>query len=320
MLRTVFIILFLATLAPYVAPRFTESVAFFPLGVQLSYLIGVAPKLLVLFLLGVLFIRLLAIRWYLSILLGASVAVVIAVLPSLFNRVVDRRAANLAAGDQRQFAPPPQMGALAVLHMQEPRCDELCQRLLLNNQVSRFLSVSVSDPVVTLTSRIAATSFKMERRASCPAVDLDRDRAEVQLVDDSADKGGSPAERMRLAIAGGRCLIAEKATLGDADVALFHRNVFNTQSSIIATMFGVDDDVVRGERLSMYQRDGDNFRETYRRTIVRGEKLASISSWISNFSLATFMRRYTQYYYDGPGWTPFLTSMLGFELPSSAKT
>ena len=324
MLRVAFIVLTVLAAAPVAVPRLVERVRYFPLGEPLGFVFNVAPVALVALTLAVGGRRLMDVRWYLPFVAGVCLLGLLALFPPVASKVAQWRMAELSAGDQRRFTRPTRIDALAVIRMQEALCDGLCQRLLLNNQVKRLLYVNVRDPAFAPVMGAPATAFRLERRASCPAAKLDPDGGEILLP---GEKTRNPApslmDRMQRAIADGQCLIVERATLGEADVALFRRMVVNTQPSALATLFGVDGEAVCGERLSMYQHDGSLFRESYRRTSAITETFANVSLW--NFNLnallsGSVMRRVTQTYYDDPTWTAFLTEMLGFDLAVKTQT
>jgi hypothetical protein len=324
MLRIIFIVLMVAAAAPLAVPRLGERLRYLPLGEPLAFVIGVAPIALVALILAIGGRRLMEIRWYLPFVAVAGLVGVLALFPHAANKVVSWRMAELAAGDQRKFTRPPRIDTLALVRMQEPACDGLCQRLLLNNQVKRLLYVNASDPAFSPVMGAPAIAFRLERRASCPPANLDPDGGEIQLISErTSETGASPLERMRNAIASGQCLIVERATLGEADVALFRRMVFNTEPSALASLFGVEGEAVCGERLSMYQHDGSMFRESYRRTSITAEKVANINAWYFNLNSltgASIVRRFTQTYYDSPGWTVFLTDLMGFDLTLQSRT
>lgn len=327
MLQKVIIGLVLASGVQLFAPWLLVRLSVIPLGASVAYLFGLAPKALVLLLVWLAAQRLMRVRWWLPIVMAPVIVVLIALYPIASNKIVDRRAAELAAGDQRRFTPPPALKTLAVIHMQETGCDGLCQRLLLNDQVKRLLYVTVSDPNFSPVIGTNAIAYRLDRRPSCPPANLDADGGDIRLPgekdNEAAVKGSTPIERMRLAIAGGHCLIAERATLGDADVALFRRSILNTQPSTLAALFGVEGETVRGERLSMFQHNGSLFRESYRRTSIIADKTANVTSWYFNASALTggpFVRRYAQSYFPGADWTVFLTEMLGLDLTFKAKT
>ena len=321
MLRRVVIVLLLLTVAPMVAPWLPDRVMSLPLGASLAYLMRMAPPVLITLVLCLALLRLARSSVYMSLFAVAGLLTLFALFPLAVNKLIDWRAAELSSDDQRKFTRPQKIRTLAVIRQQEPRCDGLCQRLLLGAQVERLFYATARDPLLAPVPVLAATSFRMERRASCPAVDLDDDDSLADGVPSPKDM--KPSERMRLEMAAGHCLIAERALLGDAEVALFFRRIYNPQPSVMALLMGVSDDTIQGERLSMFQRDGEMFRESYRRTTVTADKLGQVTSWsfaIGSTGLSTIMRRYAQMYYDGPSWRVFLTDMLGFDLGMKSKT
>ena len=315
--RLMFTFLSLATVAPLVAPQWVGNPLLEIMGLPVSYTLSFAPIFLAVLLLVLLAIKLARVHWFLPFPAAAGVLVILWCMSIVFNNAMDRRAAELVAGDMKDFIRPPMVRTLAVSRSSEAQCDDFCQRMLLNNQVERLLYAKDADSAPVVTD-VAATSFRMEKRDSCPAVDLVNEVIDGMRASEKRNgKEQLPGDLMRRAISGGRCLIVERSTLGDADVVLFRRTVMNGPTSTLAAAFGLRADLVRGDRLSMHQRDGAAFREVYRRTIVMVDKVSSFSpSSLSsvNFLRPTILQRVVQQYSGGPEWNTFVTVMLGFDL------
>ena len=324
MLRLVLFSLAAATVAPFVLTQIGLNHWLGVIGSPLAYTLGLAPTTLVVFFLVLILGRLATIRWYLPIVMTALIVTPLAGVPFYFNRIVDRSAADLAAGDMRKFTRPVNMKTLAIRRPVEARCDELCQRILLNGQVERLLYVSMPMFSSSVDPNTAAVSFRMERRDSCPMVELDTETREIRVYDDKgAVNERKPAEMMRLAMASGHCLIVEPSTLTGADVVLSRGSIMHGVSSTIVRWLVQDDILARGERVTMHVREDAAFRETYRRTIVLAEKmnpfvLASLS--VNVLDLPSLVKRWTRVYFDGPEWSVFITEMVGVGLTPKPKT
>lgn len=154
----------------------------------------------------------------------ASLAVAVAVLAgfaAFCNSLVDRRADSFLAGDVDAIERPLHARAIGlagrdvfVWNRHQTRCAELCQRLLLSGAAERVLVPATRPDEVEWSAGTPAFSFRLEARGSCPTVQLPG-RLSDRTVDDA-----KPDEAVRLVIAGGRCLVEEPATMGDADAVV----------------------------------------------------------------------------------------------------
>ena len=118
-------------------------------------------------------------------------------------------------------------------------------------------------------------------------------------------------------------LVAEKASLGSADVILSVGNVRKGANALGAGL-SLFADTVKADRIAMYEKQGDTFAETYRKTFVVSYKLAPLyaptaegGSELKMYPALARMRdtiNISEKYYDKPDWTSFLTARLGFDL------
>lgn len=317
-LRFALLFSFLLSLAPLIAPRWSGNPSLTLMGLPVHYIFSFAPILCIFLLLIMIAMRLAAISRFMLIVGGAGLLIFLLCIPFVFNQIVERRAAELLAADIREFTRPSAIRTLAVSRLGEPKCDDFCQKMLLNKQVERLLYTSAADYSPVVVDGAAATSFRMERRDSCPAVNLALSTGEVSRVSDKrADKEPTSAELMRAAMAGGNCLIVEAAKLGEADVVLFRRTVMNGPTSNLAASFGLNATQAMGDLLAMHIRDGRSFRQVYRRTIVTGDMLKFMSFFplsFDRFVQQPILQLVTKHFSDGPDWNVFVTEMLGFDL------
>ena len=319
MLRKVIIVFLVLSAAPFFVPWLPERLGSLPFGPSLVYTLRLSPAVLAVLLLWEVSVVLMRINVVLPFVAALGLLGLFGAYPTVANRVIDGRAAELATGDQRRFTRPTSIKVLGIISQQSTlRCDGLCQRLLLGGQVPRLVYATARDPLLAPVVGISAVSFRMERRATCPQPDLEVEDPTADVT--PSGKASSPLANMRAAISGGNCLITERAALGDADVVLFDRSIGNAEPSFIASLLLVDEKVAQGQRLSMFQRDGNMFRESYRRTVVSADKIAQVIYWPFGFGGSSIMQRFSQIYFDGPSWNMFLTDMLGFDLSMKAKT
>lgn len=202
----------------------------------------------------------------LALLLLAGVA-------GLCNAVLDRRAEEFLAGDVDTLERPLRVESLGLFGMgwqdwwggKKARCSELCQRLLLSGAVERVIVADWKPGQEGADWDVStkALGYRLEQRETCPPIQLPGGRAGMDPVDDA-----KPDEAMRMAVASGRCLVEEPATLGEADAVVttgcLHRgdNDYSTGLSLLG-------DTVRADRASVSVREQGRFVERYRWTGVR---------------------------------------------------
>jgi len=263
--------------------------------------------------------------------LGAGATLlVLAVPPLVINAGLHKRAADFMAQDLDQLGKPLHAQAIAVRsdrHSSNRRdlsaCDGLCMRALLNGTASRMLLVqqSLNEP---LNAALPVTSFRLERRDTCPAVKLQTGN------DDIKENGGARSfkqkqthELMQLEIAKGNCLIEETVPLGTADVVLSRGSVHRGVSSINA---GLDPfaDTLHVMRLSVHVRGDGGFKEAFRRTSILMFPLAlvlapTVDGGAELRAYAVLARYPSRLNLDSehdrePDWSRFLTQTLGLDL------
>lgn len=331
-------VLGLTTAVTLLMPSLALVAAITIIGIPIALFMAAAPGLF-LFALMVLAIRRPMIgHWYATYAAGCAALFILGVIPQIFNDRLDRQVAELVAGDHAEFQGPLRTKVLAVRSDQQfggdgrngPACDDFCQRALLNGQVDRLLYVTTKDIAGPVDPRSEARSFRMERRDECPAVDVKPGFGSIKIDGEAKSfKEKNATELMRLAMAGGNCLIVEKAPLGSADAILSHGRIRTGQTNFTAG-YKLGADTVRADRLSIHQRDNGAYRETYRWTGVVVEKLAPvlIPTIItgSGFDARTGFLRLTEKtnvaakYYERPDWSAFVTTTLGMDLALRRET
>jgi hypothetical protein len=219
---------------------------------------------------------------------AATALLVLAAGASWCNGRLDRTAAELMSADHDEMPRPLPGRTLALLTRSGWRpskdtspCGGLCQRLLLSGAVEQFLVAELPRDKVEWTAALPAQAFRLEQRDTCPTVVVadDSNRSDIENLPRKDGNGvvtsvggsASPAAEMRIAIASGRCLLQEAATLADADVVLLAANVHRGVTESGAGL-NPGADTVRAERLTVSRRTPDGFAECYRWTGVRIEK------------------------------------------------
>ncbi len=254
---------------------------------------------------------------------------VLAVPPYLVNRSFESSAQALVAGDH-DTKTMPRAKVIAVRSPVRGRrkdgplpCDDFCQRALLNGIAERILVVD-QNPLDLINPNGVAAEYRMEARARCPEVKLERSLNALKLSGDKRDKGTKRAdELMNLEIAKGHCLIAGEARLSDADIILSVGKIKRGKSKISAGL-SLGADTVSADRITMHERKDDIFIETYRWTGVTVHTLLPVyaptveggSELRAYAVLARKTRRLNidDKYYQAPDWAGFLTDRLGYDL------
>ncbi len=266
---------------------------------------------------------------------GAALALTLALLavpPYLVNRKLDANAKAQVAGDL-DIGTVPKGKSIAVRYGSYNwsksngvmNCDGFCQRALINGVAERVLMVE-QDVNLALDPFVEVDSFRLERRQSCPQDRLPQAFDPIKIRDrEQVRYAKSAAELMRLEIAKGNCLIAERAALGTADFVLSIGNSKRGDDENSAGL-SIRADTVRADRITMHEQQGNAFRETYRKTFVVTYKLAPLFAPTAGggyqLRMHPVLARWRETinidkkYYEKPDLTAFLTERLGFDLGS----
>lgn len=259
-----------------------------------------------------------------------AMLLVLAVPPYIINGKLEERVASLVAQDLDTLSTPLHAKVIAVRSDKplrfsegEMACDGFCMRVLMNGVAERVLFVSqdLNEPLNAVTP---ARSFRLEKRVECPAVELRDGNDEIKEKNNQrAFERKHAAELMQLEIAMGNCLIEETVPLGTADVVL-SRGAVHRGTSVIAAGLNVAADTVNANRLSVHVRDGNGFREVYRRTGVVAHLLTPLLAPTAEggselrayavFARTTSRKNLETPYESEPDWSAFLTAKLGLDL------
>lgn len=230
-------------------------------------------------------------------------AVALLVMANLFvfrawrvNEWLDERVATLVAQDVDKLTPPGTIGTLAVLRPvrgsfeNDTACDDLCRRLLLTGSARQVIALTVEAkvdpkdgdatpwPAQRPAEGLSGTAWRLERRDHCPdTVPLTSQRA-VQLPEPEKPKGTritmpvGTEQLMRLAIAGGNCLVGGQATLAQADALLAYGEI-RWPGSTFAAGYAAWTDTIAAWRLGFWFRRNGALVPEYQRTGVRWARL-----------------------------------------------
>jgi hypothetical protein len=333
---TVLIALGIAAAITMLAPAFATVAAITIIGLPIALFLMAAPLLFMLALGTLLIGRKLDASRPAYIAGFAAAAIILAIPPTIANRALEKDARALVADDRDDGTKPAPGGVFGLRYASMPHfdekavfCDGLCQRLLLNGVASRVL-VATDDLAAPLDPSLGADSFRMEKRASCPAVELASGLDPIEIEKERLDwRSKRIDELMQIAIGGGNCLIAERAAMGAADLVISFGN-FRWGASSMGAGLSLMADTIGADRIALHQRRGDAFAETYRWTGVQMQKLfplyAPTAIMGSQLQTVTGLARYTdrlniaEKYYQRPDVTAFLVNRLGFDLALRAES
>jgi hypothetical protein len=261
----------------------------------------------------------------------AAVLLVLAFGAIHFNGRLDTRVDAFAADDMDALSAP-RHDTLAIAEersrwqdRKQSACSELCMRLLLNGEVRRVVIFPWPEYPETLPPDVSGRGFWLERRSACPDVDLPDDRLGRAVVDEADAK--SAAEQLRLKIVGGTCLLERAVSLSEIDTLLTAGRLSSGGTPFSAGLWP-DADTVSADRVAVFQRDGTELKETYRRTALRwyshGWILAPtiVGGYGLEMGPAFFRtlkrRNIDEEHYDGPDLASFLQDRLGLTLAIKA--
>jgi hypothetical protein len=265
---------------------------------------------------------------------GATVTMALLAAPPYFvNQSLDSRANAFVAEDHDDGIKPAGR-IIAILNDRAGgygkdtlNCDGFCQRALINGVADQILLVA-QDLNLAIDPAKPAASFRMEKRAFCPPVKLPQGHDPIEIEGEQKNwQGKRIDELMQLEIAKGNCLIAETVPLGMADVVFSVGTIHRGQSTISAGL-SLFADTVKADRITMHEKRGSSFVETYRWTGVVVHKLAPF--YAPTIEGGAELRAYpvlartmdkiniNEKYYDGPDWSGFLVNRMQYDLAKRA--
>jgi hypothetical protein len=226
----------------------------------------------------------------------AAMAVAIMVfVPLLLNVIRQHERVRLVRDDTAWEGSLSDLGTVALLSDEfedkhwpmRGECPPRRCKALLYQHVARSVLVGSPPPVgATLQPALPLTRYRLDHHAWCPP---------LQRMDDHQG-GRNLAELMHLAA--GDCLIAEPATLANADVVVVDQP-FNSQ---LRPNYHTVHEAIIGRRLSLYRRDGSGWQELFRKTAVGG------SDWLVPMLIGPLNRNLFGAMMFGGGIVGFMTS------------
>ncbi len=202
----------------------------------------------------------------------------LALPPAIYNGRLDAKARLLVAEDRQGPSPvsPGTTVGLRPSHATRPTtCDDLCRRLLLTGAAARVVVSEATYAAGPPDPAAGAIAFRLETTGGvCP--DVKEQGAwgiRLRIPDEPAKV--DTMELMRIAQVSGRCLLAEAARLGDAQVVIGEGQVANGGNEYTAGL-SPGYDTVRARRLSVHIARAGAFEETYRETRVAYDRLVPI--------------------------------------------
>ncbi len=255
-------------------------------GIPIGFFILAAPTLFLLllfagFFFGGLSLFGLPIHWSIRLLVSLSLSAGVLALPPYFiNRDLHERAVPLLAGDMDLTSGPMEFETLAVVvpgrYNGAYSCDDFCQRALVNEQVGRIIMVQARQPVDGIDWSETGNVFWLEKRDTCPAVDVREGVRTLSLPEkDTGLRGKSVSDVIRLRSATGTCFLTGKALLTEADAVIFSGQIKKGVSQIEAG-FNTGADTISASRSSLYIKQGDGFVTAHQSTRVKIEQLRSL--------------------------------------------
>jgi len=283
-----------------------------------------------------LFVMVLA-TWIISTLLGgdmksvAAAAVITAVMTPLalvvsvipHNQSLEKRAESLVAEDHDDGTRPV-ADVIAVRDLirtnaipRDTHCEGFCMRALLNG-VAKQVLLTTEDSDSAIDPSKTVDSYRMERLATCPFADLrSGDVVGIEGESRKALNNVNIHDIMKREIAGGNCLISEKLPLGIADVVLSKGDVRSDNDRRARSSLGHlhignhrrarssswSADTLTAERITMHEKRGGSYVETFRKTYALYKKLTPL-----------YFQKYVGYDKGRMDWSGFLTGRMGYDL------
>ena len=329
MFNLVLIVLGLVTLVTYLVPWIVIVAMISIIGIPIAFGLMAAPGIFLFLLLAKLIHKPISGHALSPIAAAAGALALLAGIPYPYNVAMDRRMDELVACDVERFNEPLRVKTFAMRSESrfgsgnEPQCDDLCQRMLLNDQAQRVVYATVKTIDAPLDPSAPAMSFRLERRADCPAPSLTAGSGAVHIEGEQrAYRDKTATELLHLVIAAGNCLVGEKTTLGDAD-AIVTRGSLQRGETPMRAGFTLGADTIRADRLALHVRGPQGVVEVLRRTAVMAEKLTPILFASLNmsgmdvrpgfFRIADYRNSASNRYEDRE-WSVFLSKTLGLDL------
>lgn len=254
-------LLFLSPIGATIFVLLMISVVGIPLAVVLAFIPPVALLLVLATLFAWPFRRL---GWAAVLLAFIPAAAVLYFSPEVLNAAADREAQALFSGDRDVGVKSFDGRSIAIFvrpsHTED--CLDFCQRALVSGAVDTFIVARSSSAWPEPDPDAAGTAYRLEQRPTCDSMKI-RDKVKDYPV---APDSPLPGPALRLKIAGGTCLVAEKRPVSDADAILHYAEMVEARHD----RYSLDPFYVpmRALRIAWLVRVGEDFTEIFRQTAV----------------------------------------------------
>ncbi len=297
------------------------------IGLPLTVIMGAIPTLFLFLLIARLVQSIIPVRGIAGMAIGGTVSLaVLAIVPWLANQRLAATADALVAGDMAK-ATPQRYTTLAVVDVgtrSKNDCGDFCQRALLNGAVDRMIVARAAALGDAPDAALAGTAYRIEQRQTCPPLDLKDGVDPLRLAGEKRSHGDpSPADMLRLLAARGSCVVAEPATVGQADAVIGLGSIRKGVAPVAAGMSPFAD-TLSASRLSLHVRENSMLVERHRATSVIYHPLLPIlaPSYVGGYGLelrAGLLRRAVlrgdrDRYEAGPSLGAFLQDVLKMDL------
>jgi len=225
---------------------------------------------------------------------AAITLAIMVVVPLLLNSIHRYERAALLTGEKPWEGSISEIGTLALLtdSVEDKgwpfpgQCEPRRCRGLMYQHLARAVLIGSPPPIgTTLDPSLKVTRYRIEHRPWCPPLE-------------GINRPGGRNLLELMSLAEGDCLIAEPETLADADVIVVDQR-FNPPTRPLRDTVH---EWLIGGRLSLYQRDGNGWRELFRKTAVGG------SDWLVPMLIGPLNRNLFGALMFGEGMVGFMTS------------
>ncbi|EGF93241.1 hypothetical protein ABI_16810 [Asticcacaulis biprosthecium C19] len=191
-------------------------------------------------------------------------------IPFTTNPAAHQKARDLIAGDKLTTPAPVRTGNLALIHPahaghrpEQSLCGDLCRTLLLEGRAKKVIIATDADVAAGFKPDLKAVAYSLESRPVCPVIG--KPAYDLPGENTTSAIGQSSAERLDLAMVQGRCLVAQTAVTGEADIAAVYGDI-EVRRDTQARWFR--DAQFTTRRIGLWRRNAAAFEETYRHTWV----------------------------------------------------
>lgn len=241
-------------------------------------------------------------------------------IPIPFNLQIDRHAEAARSGDHDDIVRPFKPKVLAIRRdgsgfRDEPICDGFCKRALLNHAVDGIIIQKVDR-----NGQAKTASYKFGRSHQCADL-VNGDDIHVEGEQRRPD-GPSADVLLKLRKVAGECITIDDSSIAVADTIITvhgHKGLDSYEAYLNPAA-----DTLSTERITVEQREGNGYRETFRLTGTSIDRLNPIFAPTFADRHGTPLRivlsrqhkieNLKSIYFDRLDWNDFVTRILGLDL------